>query len=71
VAELTGLLVEVKETGGVEPGAVGVHSQACSRGVTSHAVGLLVTGDATLEVLSGGEGVAEESYPLIVVEAAE
>jgi hypothetical protein len=39
--------------------------------MAAHAVGLFVTGHAALQILPGGEGVAEEPKALIVMESGE
>jgi len=71
VAEVTGGLVQIHETGGVEPGSVGVYTHSCLGRVTTHAVGLLMAGHTALQILPGSEGMAEKTQTLIVMESGE
>ena len=71
VAKLTCGFVQIRETGSIEPGSVRVHARPRPDRVATHAVCLLMTGYAALQILPGSERVAEESQALVVMKGGE
>ena len=61
-------LIPVGDSRGIEIRTVGTYPQASSSRVAPQAVGLAMAGDAALEILPGGLGMAQHPGGLTVVE---